>query len=45
MQVAVPYWYHVKGLGRKVIRHSNIMAHDEENSCRVRQTDLIRLKN
>lgn len=35
MQVAVPYWYYVKGLGRKIVRYSKIMAHDEENSANV----------
>lgn len=35
MQVAVPYWYYVKGLGRKIIRYSKIMAHDEDNTANV----------
>lgn len=37
MQVAVPYWYYVKGLGRRIVRYSKIMAHDEENSANVSQ--------
>jgi len=38
MQVAVPYWYYVKGLGRRIVRYSKIMAHDEENSANVSET-------
>ncbi|CAM9502849.1 unnamed protein product [Ascophyllum nodosum] len=39
--VAVPYWYYVKVLGKKIIRHSKIMAHDEENSCRIGDKVII----
>ena len=35
MQVAVPYWYYVKKLGRRIVRYSKIMAHDEGNSANV----------
>eukprot|EP00904_Undaria_pinnatifida_P007407 jgi/Undpi1/3797/HiC_scaffold_16.g07166.m1 len=41
IKVAVPYWYFVKGLGRKTIRYSKIMAHDEENSCGIGDTVVL----
>lgn len=46
MQVAVPYWYYVKKLGRRIVRYSKIMAHDENNTANVsycRSCDLIGL--
>lgn len=35
MQVAVPYWYYVRKLGRRIVRYSKIMAHDEGNTANV----------
>ncbi|CAM9930173.1 unnamed protein product [Hapterophycus canaliculatus] len=41
IKVAVPYWFYVKRLGRKIIRHSKIMAHDEGNSANVGDTVIL----
>ncbi|CAM9937134.1 unnamed protein product [Scytosiphon promiscuus] len=41
IKVAVPYWFYVKGLGRRIIRHSKIMAHDEDNSANVGDTVIL----
>lgn len=40
MQVAVPYWYYVRRLGKRIIRYSKMMAHDEENSANVSNDHL-----
>ncbi|CAM9241758.1 unnamed protein product [Ectocarpus fasciculatus] len=41
IKVAVPYWYHVRRLGKRIIRYSKMMAHDEENSANVGDTVIL----
>ncbi|CBJ32670.1 ribosomal protein S17 [Ectocarpus siliculosus] len=41
IKVAVPYWYYVRRLGKRIIRYSKMMAHDEENSANVGDTVIL----
>eukprot|EP00752_Nemacystus_decipiens_P009096 g8121.t1 len=41
IKVAVPYWYYVRKLGRRIIRHSKIMAHDEGNTANIGDTVIL----
>ncbi|CAN0087523.1 unnamed protein product [Ectocarpus sp. 4 AP-2014] len=41
VKVAVPYWYYVRRLGKRIIRYSKMMAHDEENSANVGDTVIL----
>eukprot|EP00903_Cladosiphon_okamuranus_P013573 g12643.t1 len=41
IKVAVPYWYYVRKLGRRIIRYSKIMAHDEGNTANIGDTVIL----